>query len=129
MKTSLPLPNNEKELAWTRELQVRLGRPFHTAKNWKVSFTDSDVKYIENTIKADKLYRIIYKQGQKATNRTVRGYLAEIEFLERFMNDVKCPKNVNNFLWLRIGALRSAVKPSVRMPDYFLAESWAKTCR
>ena len=124
IKTSLPLPNNEKELAWTRELQVRLGRPFHAAKYWKVSFCESDIKYIENVIKTSNLYRTVYKQGQKATNRTIRGRVEEIEFLERFMNDEKCPNNVKNFLYLHIGNVRNSVRPKVSAADYLVAEKW-----
>ena len=42
-------------LPWTRELVNRLGYPFHSARHWKISFTESDINYIETVIMADKL--------------------------------------------------------------------------
>ena len=127
IKTSLPLPNDEKELTWTRELAVRLGRPFDSAIKWKVSFCESDVKYIENVIKADTLYRTIYKQGE--AKNIVRKNQAEISFLNRFMNDAKCPKHVKNFLYLYMGNKCAEMHTQCENnANSFLAESWARTC-
>lgn len=138
MKLNLPLPNKEKQLTWTKDLEQRLGVPFQSAKHWKVSFTDSDVKYIESVIKNHKLYRIIYKQGAENTvldtSTQIHRYKAEMEFMTLFMNDAKCPKNVNNFLYLYIGNLRAMLQENgYRMQqlarDNFFIDMWMETCR
>lgn len=116
-------------LLWTRELAKRLGYPFHSAKQWKVSFTESDINYIETVIMADKLYRPVtqnvnaykkidskeeavkkYNSYEKFYHFILRGYLAEINFFERFMNDENCPYNVHYFLWCHLGKLRKTLE-------------------
>lgn len=145
---------DDNALPWTRELINRLGYPFHSARFWGVSFTESDIKYIEAVIKADKLYRVIaqnlnayqktqglagLKLSEKYTAREsfyqfkMRGYMAEIEFFERFFDDEKCPKNVRQFLYFHIGNLRYSIKGGygVSNDDYtrlsFFTESWLRT--
>ena len=138
MKTSLPLPMGEKKLLWTKEFCDSLGNPFQSAKHWKISFYESDVKYIENVIKKHKLYRIIYKQGIEDvvldTVEQIRRYKTEIKFLTPFMNDVKCPKSVSNFLYCYIGNLRARLQECGYQlkhleREQFLLDKWMETCR
>ena len=116
-------------LPWTRELIKRLGYPFYGARHWKISFTESDINYIETVIMADKLYRPVtqnvnaykkFSSKEEAVKRynayeefyhfILRGYTAEIQFFERFMDDEKCPSNVKYFLWHHLGRLRAALE-------------------
>ncbi len=116
-------------LPWTRELVNRLGYPFHSARHWKVSFTESDIKYIETVIMADKLYRPVtqnvnayrkfeskeealqkYNSYERFHRFILRGYTAEIQFFERFMDDENCPHNVKYFLWCHLGNLRTTLE-------------------
>lgn len=116
-------------LLWTRELVNRLDYPFHSARFWHISFTESDINYIETVIKADKLYRPVtqnvnaykkaeskeesvqkYNSYEKFYRFVLRGYTAEIEFFERFMNEENCPANVKYFLWCHLGKLRTTLE-------------------
>jgi len=147
MKTNLPLPNKEKTLPWNIDLCHRLGVPFASARQWKISFSESDIKYIETVIKTHKLYRVIYKQGQLISNKdnfdTQRRLKTELEFLVNFINDPKCPKFVSNFIYLYVGNLRvylyvgnlramlqenGCTKQQFALDQFFI-ERWMETCR
>lgn len=136
MKTKLPLPiKSDKKLPWTVKLQNTVGKPFLNANKWGMSFTEADVEYIKNVIQTHKLYRIIYNQGILTwilnSDEVLRRYQVEIEFLTQFMNDSKCPKGVQNFLYFYTGRLHynsllhSKKQPSV---SQFLAERWMEKC-
>ena len=137
MKTKLPLPN-ETKMPWTAEFCKQVGFPFHAARYWKISFTESDVKYIENVIKLHKAYRIIYKQGAereiKNNLQKIQRYNTETEFLTPFMNDPRCPTNVSNFLYLYLGRRLQYIKScgceqQQMLRDQFFAQRWQETCR
>lgn len=134
MKTTLPLPTESKKLSWTADFKKQLGLPFVEAKHLRLS--EVDVKYIENVIQSNPLYRSLYKQGytldDKETPEILQRCKAEIAFLTPFMNDAKCPKSVKNFLYMYIGGMRNWLNEfynhTQRAREQFFMESWLEKC-
>ncbi len=54
MKTTLPLPTEAKQFPVSQEVVKQLDYPFNKAERFKVSFTQADINYINNTIKTHK---------------------------------------------------------------------------
>lgn len=108
----------------------RLGYPFEYHRIQGTPLYESDIKYIDNVIKADKIYRMIIQaynswDGIFATNdpefvgKTIDGikHISHqeshyqqfietcnlIQFLGKFLDDSQCPARVKNFLYTFIG--------------------------
>lgn len=134
MKMNLPLPK-EKEQYVFRSVSARLGYPFRDSILYNVHFTQSDVDYIEKTIKANKLYRLIkqeYIADAKTNDSHKRNWNTQIQFFNLFLNDPKCPKNVQYFLGHHIGWLyfcMNSHKEETKTAEQFLMDRWMEKCR
>lgn len=159
MKTKLPLPTetklqNDKPIKDNRIL----GWPFELAAGYGVTFYESDLKYINNVIKSDKIYRmIIHAQNLEicGTNnpdnygKEIHGikmvsssdffhrlFIEKtnlIQFLNKFLDDPKCPIRVKGFLCRYIGRDLGCAKVNgtykIFLQRSFLAERWLEICR
>ena len=139
MKIGLPLPNEEKQVFVSKEVVRKLPVPFCNAGAFKVAFTQSDIDYIENTIKMHKLYRTvrenhlwIYNVSSRNENNDFRSLITLIQFYKQFVNDKKCPKRLRNFLDKYVVMMNQNVEqfcsPKTIAEKNFLMESWARTC-
>ena len=134
-----------------------LGWPFWVAGQFGIVFDEHDVKYINNVIKNDKIYRMLVMadqrweytviqdnsdnkdDGLKVVSSPDGNFMTFIEncnaihFLGKFLNDSKCPKNVKYFLWCYIGDILGSFKENGTYKDYvqqsFFTERWMEICR
>ena len=136
MKTGLPLPNNEKQVFVSQEIVQKLPVPFCSANAWNVSFTQSDINYIENVIKMHKSYRSIYENHLRIYNRGhdyFRSIITLARFYDLFVNDNKCPANLKSFLNMYILRLNKNVQQFKAQKEItemnFMVNRWMETCR
>lgn len=131
MKIGLPLPNEEKQVFVSKEVVHKLPVPFCNAGVFKMSFTQSDIDYIENTIKMHGLYRTVC-ENHKQPSTNSRSMVALAQFYNQFVNDKKCPKNLKSFLNECVAYLNAGVQQSntsKRAAEInFMMDSWARTC-
>lgn len=123
-------------------------------------FSESDLEYINNVIISDKMFRLIAQlntrwekyeviyppeelhtlsHGQIAISKAQFYWMLHIQyeivthFLERFLDDSKCPNGVKYFLWLYIGEHLGQQKRqgyyNIYQQHIFLTERWMETCR
>lgn len=138
--------------------QKYLPWPFNYAKNWYgVELFESDLKYINNVIISDKIYRLIAQAHKINTSfvvttmdpesyndpkviSTEEGVLRDliemgnaINFFKKFLDDDKCPNRVKYFLWQWIGNQFGYVKVAeaydALKQRMFLIERWQEICR
>ena len=159
MKTKLPLPT-ETKLQNDKPIKNNsvLGWPFELATGYGVTFYESDLKYINNVIKSDKIYRMIVHahnmeisgtnnpdeygkeiDGTKmvASSEYFHRLFIEktnlIQFLNKFLNDPKYPIRVKGFLYRFIGQELGCAKINGTYQDYlqrsFFAQRWMEICR
>ena len=137
MKIGLPLPNEKKQVFVSKEVMKTLPVPFQNANVLNVSFTQSDIDYLENTIKTHKLYHVvrenhIYAISKMGKTDNLRSMIALAQFYKQFINDKKCPKNLKRFLDIYVALLNQNVqqfysqKATTEMN--FIMDSWARTC-
>ena len=130
MKTTLPLPNIEKQIPVSKEVVQNLGYPFcYVDLFCNETFGQTDVDYIKNKIKANNLYSIVHKNQ----SFTFRSMLTLVQFYNSFINDTKCPANVKKFLDAYVGALYRGIQ-SIKTENYviptnFMIDRWMETCR
>ena len=125
--------------------EERLGYPFEYHRIQGTPLYESDMKYIDNVIKADKIYRMIIQaynswDGIIATTdpefvgKTIDGikhishqesYYQRfiencnlIQFLSKFLDDSQCPARVKKFLYTFIGEQLGHFKRQGYYQDY-----------
>ena len=89
MKTTLPLPTEAKQFPVSQEVVKQLDYPFNKAERFKVSFTQADINYINNTIKTHKLYRAVKQTINNNTDSQaiVRRCATVMNFFNIFCDD------------------------------------------
>ena len=135
MKTRLPLPNEIKQIPVSKEVVQKLNVPFCSANSWKVSFTQSDIDYIENVIKMHKSYRAVYENHLRIYNRGhdyFRSIVTLARFYDLFVNDDKCPANLKNFLNMYILRLNKNIQQFKTQKEItemnFMVNRWIEKC-
>lgn len=108
----------------------RLGFPFYYTRIIGAPLYESDMKYIDNVIKADKIYRMIVQAHNSWDNvfttndpefmgktidrikyiphpesryKTFIEACNLIQFLGKFLDDPECPKHVKYFIYVFVG--------------------------
>ena len=117
--------------------QERLGYPFVYHRIQGTPLYESDMKYIDNVIKADKIYRMIAHayntRGDVDYYKLFIENCNTIQFLGKFLDDPQCPARVKNFLYTFIGEQLGHFKRQGYYQNYvqhsFLTQRWMEICR
>ena len=117
--------------------QEILGYPFVYHRIQGTPLYKSDMEYIDNVIKKDKIYRMIahaYNTREKVDYYKL--FIEDcntIQFLGKFLDDSQCPARVKNFLYTFIGEQLGHFKRQGLYQDYvqhsFLTQRWMEICR
>jgi len=129
----------------------RLGFPFNYTSIIGAPLYESDMRYINNVIKTDKIYRMIVNahnswNGVCTTNdpefmgKTIDGikYISHqesryktfietcnlIQFLSKFLDDPECPKRVKYFIYVFVGNKMGHMKRSKGVYEAFVQRSF-----
>jgi len=122
-------------------------------------FSESDLEYINNVIISDKMFRLIAQlntrwekyestyhpeshiplPGKIVISNKQFYWMLHVQdeivvlFLEKFLDDPKCPNGVKYFLWLYIGEYLGQQKRqgyyNIYQQHRFLTERWMEICR
>ena len=124
-----------------KETWHRLGSPFaNMAMVFKIKVSEEDIEYINNIIKKDKVYNLIYAKIQTPYShnskddlvRIACGTVNTIVFYEGYYNSLSCPKGVKEILFAYTGLLRSyfeASYPNLLEFRRRIVERWFETVR
>lgn len=137
MKKTLPLPIESEQKFISKEIVGKLDIPFCHAVIWNIPFTQSDMDYIENTIKAHRLYRVVnenYKHIYRTGNDYLRSLTTIAQFFDQFVNDKKCPANLKRLLNLYILHLKGSINRGADSEHDaalmgFFENRWMEKCR
>ena len=124
-----------------KTIMERMGVPFWPYAWWfGISISQTDLDYIENVIKKDKCFSLIYstyklERKYKSSLSALQRAYAEINiivFFDKFYNSPQCPKGVKSILFVMLGLYRDYVNqdyPDLLSERYAYVERWFKTIK
>jgi len=117
---------------WTNDIQDRVEIMVGCCMRVSPSilFNEIDMRYIETTMQADRLYRLVNGQAGGVESRKNNKLFLAI-WLEQFLIDPNCPPHVRQAITRNIGIIRANDNGENEFgnANNFIAQRWMETCR